>query len=136
MSLSNESLLVIVMVGVVAGWLAGQIVRGGGFGLGLMMALDRGGQCRGVASRLRQDTLRDDLNRLLRREIITKPWINLPRMLKVTFGKTLVISACSMLSAISRRNAFRDRSMACSSSATPPPQRQKAEAGAAGIWGR
>ena len=33
MYLSNESLLVIVLVGVVAGWLAGQIMRGGGFGL-------------------------------------------------------------------------------------------------------
>jgi uncharacterized membrane protein YeaQ/YmgE (transglycosylase-associated protein family) len=33
MNLSNESLLVIIVVGVIAGWLAGQIVRGGGFGL-------------------------------------------------------------------------------------------------------
>jgi uncharacterized membrane protein YeaQ/YmgE (transglycosylase-associated protein family) len=33
MNLSNESLLVIIVVGVVAGWLAGQVVRGGGFGL-------------------------------------------------------------------------------------------------------
>jgi uncharacterized membrane protein YeaQ/YmgE (transglycosylase-associated protein family) len=33
MNLSNESLLVIIIVGVVAGWLAGQIVDGGGFGL-------------------------------------------------------------------------------------------------------
>jgi uncharacterized membrane protein YeaQ/YmgE (transglycosylase-associated protein family) len=33
MNFSNESLLVIVLVGIVAGWLAGQIVRGGGFGL-------------------------------------------------------------------------------------------------------
>jgi uncharacterized membrane protein YeaQ/YmgE (transglycosylase-associated protein family) len=33
MHFSNESLLVIVLVGVIAGWLAGQIVRGGGFGL-------------------------------------------------------------------------------------------------------
>jgi uncharacterized membrane protein YeaQ/YmgE (transglycosylase-associated protein family) len=32
MHLSNESLLVIVLVGVVAGWLAGKIVDGGGFG--------------------------------------------------------------------------------------------------------
>ena len=32
MNLSNESLLVIIIVGVVAGWLAGQIVDGGGFG--------------------------------------------------------------------------------------------------------
>lgn len=28
-----ESLIVLVVVGAVAGWLAGQIVRGGGFGL-------------------------------------------------------------------------------------------------------
>ena len=33
MYLSNQSLLVIIIVGVVAGWLAGQIVSGGGFGL-------------------------------------------------------------------------------------------------------
>ena len=28
-----ESLLIMIIVGIVAGWLAGQIVRGGGFGL-------------------------------------------------------------------------------------------------------
>jgi uncharacterized membrane protein YeaQ/YmgE (transglycosylase-associated protein family) len=33
MNLSGESLLVILIVGVVAGWLAGQVVRGAGFGL-------------------------------------------------------------------------------------------------------
>jgi uncharacterized membrane protein YeaQ/YmgE (transglycosylase-associated protein family) len=33
MHLSTESLLVIVLVGLVAGWLAGQIVQGTGFGL-------------------------------------------------------------------------------------------------------
>ena len=33
MHISNESLLVILVVGLVAGWLAGQIVRGAGFGL-------------------------------------------------------------------------------------------------------
>jgi uncharacterized membrane protein YeaQ/YmgE (transglycosylase-associated protein family) len=33
MDLSGESLFVIVLVGLVAGWLAGQIVRGTGFGL-------------------------------------------------------------------------------------------------------
>jgi uncharacterized membrane protein YeaQ/YmgE (transglycosylase-associated protein family) len=33
MYLSGESLFVIVLVGLVAGWLAGQIVRGTGFGL-------------------------------------------------------------------------------------------------------
>ena len=33
MQFSNESLLVILLVGLVAGWLAGKIVRGAGFGL-------------------------------------------------------------------------------------------------------
>lgn len=33
MQLSNEGLLVILFVGLVAGWLAGKIVRGTGFGL-------------------------------------------------------------------------------------------------------
>ncbi|SEF00647.1 hypothetical protein SAMN05444161_9093 [Rhizobiales bacterium GAS191] len=31
--MSNESLIVVLIVGLVAGWLAGQIVRGTGFGL-------------------------------------------------------------------------------------------------------
>jgi uncharacterized membrane protein YeaQ/YmgE (transglycosylase-associated protein family) len=31
--MSNESLLVIVLVGLVAGWLAGVLIRGSGFGL-------------------------------------------------------------------------------------------------------
>ena len=33
MRLSNESVLVIIFVGLVAGWLAGQITRGSGFGV-------------------------------------------------------------------------------------------------------
>jgi uncharacterized membrane protein YeaQ/YmgE (transglycosylase-associated protein family) len=33
MVLSNESLLVILFVGLIAGWLAGKIVRGTGFGI-------------------------------------------------------------------------------------------------------
>ena len=33
MHLSNENLIVIIVVGIIAGWLAGQIVRGGGFGI-------------------------------------------------------------------------------------------------------
>ena len=33
MQLSNEGILVILLVGLVAGWLAGKIVRGTGFGL-------------------------------------------------------------------------------------------------------
>ncbi|HWN50355.1 MAG TPA: GlsB/YeaQ/YmgE family stress response membrane protein [Xanthobacteraceae bacterium] len=33
MHLSNENLLVIILVGLIAGWLAGQVMRGAGFGL-------------------------------------------------------------------------------------------------------
>jgi uncharacterized membrane protein YeaQ/YmgE (transglycosylase-associated protein family) len=33
MRLSNESLLIIILVGLIAGWLAGQVMRGSGFGL-------------------------------------------------------------------------------------------------------
>jgi uncharacterized membrane protein YeaQ/YmgE (transglycosylase-associated protein family) len=33
MYLSNQSLIVILLVGIIAGWLAGQIVAGGGFGI-------------------------------------------------------------------------------------------------------
>lgn len=33
MHLSNESILIIIFVGLVAGWLAGQITQGSGFGL-------------------------------------------------------------------------------------------------------
>jgi uncharacterized membrane protein YeaQ/YmgE (transglycosylase-associated protein family) len=33
MNLSNQSLLVILIVGIVAGWLAGRVMEGGGFGL-------------------------------------------------------------------------------------------------------
>ena len=33
MTMSNESILVILLVGLIAGWLAGQIVKGTGYGL-------------------------------------------------------------------------------------------------------
>jgi uncharacterized membrane protein YeaQ/YmgE (transglycosylase-associated protein family) len=33
MHLSNEGILIIIVVGVIAGWLAGQVMRGSGFGL-------------------------------------------------------------------------------------------------------
>ena len=33
MSLTNQSLIVIILVGIVAGWLASTVVRGGGYGL-------------------------------------------------------------------------------------------------------
>ena len=37
--MSNESILVILLVGLIAGWLAGQIVRGTGYGLIADMAI-------------------------------------------------------------------------------------------------
>lgn len=50
---------------------------------GLMMALDRGGQCRGVLYRLPWATLETRLGRLFRREFSVKPPINMPRWIKV-----------------------------------------------------
>jgi uncharacterized membrane protein YeaQ/YmgE (transglycosylase-associated protein family) len=56
MHLSNESLLVIIVVGIVAGWLAGNIVRGGGYGLigdlivGVIGAFSEIGCCRNWVS--------------------------------------------------------------------------------------
>jgi glutathione-specific gamma-glutamylcyclotransferase len=48
---------------------------------GLMMALDRGGQCHGMVFRIHPSEHHESLGKLMRREIITKPWINLPRWL-------------------------------------------------------
>lgn len=50
---------------------------------GLMMSLDRGGQCRGVAFRLAPDGLREQLTKVLRREISVKPTNNIPRWITV-----------------------------------------------------
>ena len=46
---------------------------------GLMMALDRGGSCTGVAQRLPAKVARERLGQLLRREISVKPPTNCPR---------------------------------------------------------
>ena len=50
---------------------------------GLMMALDSGGQCKGVAFRLADDNRREQLARLFRREVTLKPTSYRPRMLKL-----------------------------------------------------
>jgi cation transport protein ChaC len=50
---------------------------------GLMMVLDRGGQCRGVLYRLAAAKLEDDLGKLLRREMNVKPSSQLPRWVTV-----------------------------------------------------
>jgi cation transport protein ChaC len=50
---------------------------------GLMMVLDRGGQCRGVLYRIAAATLQENLDKLLRREMNVKPSSQLPRWVTV-----------------------------------------------------
>lgn len=50
---------------------------------GLMMALDRGGQCRGVILELPPEDLTAQLDRLFRREFTVKPINSMPRWLTV-----------------------------------------------------
>ncbi|MBD2749882.1 gamma-glutamylcyclotransferase [Microvirga sp. BT688] len=50
---------------------------------GLMMSLDRGGMCQGVAFRLPSDSLERQLDKLVRREITVKPPNNVPRWIVV-----------------------------------------------------
>lgn len=50
---------------------------------GLMMALDRGGQCRGVLCELPKEDLERQLDQLFRREFTVKPINNVPRWIMV-----------------------------------------------------
>jgi cation transport protein ChaC len=50
---------------------------------GLMMSLDRGGQCQGVLFRLAPENLEAQLDKLVRREITVKPPNNIPRWIAV-----------------------------------------------------
>lgn len=50
---------------------------------GLMMGLDRGGQCRGKVFRIPADRIQDDMGKLFRREMTVKPASYLPRWLDV-----------------------------------------------------
>jgi cation transport protein ChaC len=51
---------------------------------GLMMALDRGGQCRGVALELPRRNLEEQLGKLFRREFTYKPVNSMPRWINMT----------------------------------------------------
>jgi cation transport protein ChaC len=53
---------------------------------GLMMALDRGGSCRGILYDLTRDGLARELARLFRREFTVKPGNSLPRWIRVQTG--------------------------------------------------
>ena len=50
---------------------------------GLMMSLDRGGQCQGVVFKLPPEDLEAQLQKLVRREITVKPPNNIPRWITV-----------------------------------------------------
>ncbi|RRH90830.1 gamma-glutamylcyclotransferase [Mesorhizobium tamadayense] len=54
---------------------------------GLMMALDRGGQCKGVAFRLNGSERRQALDKLFRREMTLKPTSYRPRLLQLSTDK-------------------------------------------------
>ena len=74
--------------GVVRGWhrafcLRAHRFRGTAEQPGLMMALDRGGQCRGVLYELPHEDLEQQLDRLFRREFTVKPINSMPRWLTV-----------------------------------------------------
>jgi glutathione-specific gamma-glutamylcyclotransferase len=51
---------------------------------GLMMALDRGGSCRGVVYELPRGREREQMEKLIRREMTNRPATNVPRWLTVT----------------------------------------------------
>jgi cation transport protein ChaC len=50
---------------------------------GLMMAMDRGGQCQGILYRLPAHSLQDQMGKLFRREFTVKPANSMPRWIKV-----------------------------------------------------
>ena len=50
---------------------------------GLMMGLDRGGQCRGALFRIPAASVEDNLGKLVRREMSAKPPTNLPHWIRV-----------------------------------------------------
>ena len=62
------------------GW--DQWFRGSSERPGLMLALDRGGQCRGIAFRLPPDAIEANLDRLVRREMLVVPHAFPPRWVK------------------------------------------------------
>jgi cation transport protein ChaC len=74
---------------------------------GLMMALDRGGQCLGRVFHLPEGSLLSTLERLLRREIIVKPWINVPVWVNATTPAGAVKALTFVVDRESPRNVGR-----------------------------
>jgi glutathione-specific gamma-glutamylcyclotransferase len=92
---------------------------------GLMMALDRGGSCKGVVYELPIGDEQAQMEKLLRREMTNKPPTNVPRWMTVThdggrFRALAFIAARTAYSYLGRR---------------PPDEVAKILARAAGHWG-
>jgi glutathione-specific gamma-glutamylcyclotransferase len=71
---------------VVQGWHRSFCFRAGRFRAsperpGLMLGLDRGGQCRGMVFRLADEQVEESLEKHFRRELVTKPAVYVPRWL-------------------------------------------------------
>jgi glutathione-specific gamma-glutamylcyclotransferase len=74
-----------VRAAIVQGWHRAFCFRSGFRGTverpGLMMGLDRGGQCQGMVLRIPSETVEENLGKLFRRELLTKPPVYVPRWL-------------------------------------------------------
>jgi cation transport protein ChaC len=92
---------------------------------GLMMALDRGGQCRGVVYELPPEDLERQFDRLFRREFTFKPINNVPRWLTVRTASGPVAALGFVMNRASPHYAGR----------LPPEQIARTLALACGHWG-
>ncbi|AJD40971.1 cation transporter ChaC-like protein [Rhizobium gallicum bv. gallicum R602sp] len=92
---------------------------------GLMMSLDRGGQCRGVVFKLPPDDLESQLDKLVRREITVKPPNNIPRWVTVETDKG---SLCAIAFVMNRQSRFYTGRL-------PPEEVADVLAEACGHWG-
>lgn len=92
---------------------------------GLMMALDRGGRCRGVLYELPHDRLEDRLDRLFRREFTVKPINSMPRWITVQTASGQVHALGFIMNRASPYYAGR----------LPPEEVARTLANACGHWG-
>jgi cation transport protein ChaC len=92
---------------------------------GLMMALDRGGQCRGVLYELPPEDIEGQLDRLFRREFTVKPITNMPRWITVQSAAVPVAALGFVINRASTSYAGR----------LPPEDVARTLAMACGHWG-
>lgn len=92
---------------------------------GLMMSLDRGGLCKGVLYRLPEDGLREQLDKLCRRETTMKPPNTVPRWISVTSGGTSMRAIAFVMNRQSKAYVGK----------LPPEQIADVLARACGHWG-